>query len=292
MPHVAVATVLWPAIGSGLVQGCALALVAAGFTVIYRATGLINFANGQQLVFGGYIGWWLVTHQHFPFWLAALCAVLGGFLLGVAIERLVIGGVRKADLLPQVIVLFALAQALDGGFIDIFGAQAKATPAYAGQTAIVPGLNFSATDIVIICVTAGTLTLLGLLLYRTDIGARMRANADNEIGTRLVGINPRTMAMTAWGIGGAFASLSGAVIVPEHLLSPEIGSTFTFNAFAAVGIGGVGSVWGAVAGGLFVGVAEAVVATELNAGYESLVSVAVMIVVLTLRPTGLLGGRA
>lgn len=285
-------SVLVPTLGSGFVQGCVLALVAAGFTVIYRATKLVNFANGQQLVFGGYVGWYLASHTSLPFWVTAILVVLAGFGLGVVIERLVLGPVRNAPLLSQVIVLLALAQILDAAYLDIFGAEPRDSPSYAGQTSIVPKLNWSATDLVIIGVSIAALAALGLLLYRTDIGARMRANADNRMGAGLVGINPHRVALLAWGIGGALAALSGAVLAPKFLLSSAVGSTFTFNAFAAVTIGSVGSVSGAIAGGLFVGLAEALIAAEFNAGYEPLVSLAIMFIVLTIRPTGLLAREA
>jgi branched-chain amino acid transport system permease protein len=156
----------------------------------------------------------------------------------------------------------------------------------------VPGVNWSATDLVIIGSSLGALAVLAALLYATDIGARMRANADNRDGAGLVGINPKNVARLAWGIGGALAALSGAVLAPKFLLSIDAGSTFTFNAFAAVTIGSVGSVAGAIGGGLFVGLAEALVAAQWNAGYESLVSLGIMFVVLTIRPTGLLSRAA
>jgi branched-chain amino acid transport system permease protein len=279
-------------LGSGIVQGLAIALVAAGFTIIYNATKVVNFANGQIMVLGGYVGWFLYSSHQMPFPVAAAAAVGSGVALGVFSDRIVIGPLRNAGLLTQVIALLALTHVLDALYIQVFGAEAKNFPPYAQTLALVPGFNWSTMDLVIMATCIVVVGLLVLFLYETNLGTYMRATADNPIGASLVGINPRTVALAAWSIGGGLAALSGVLLIPKYLLAPNIGPNLTFDAFAAVVIGGFGSLTGAIAGALAIGVTEALVAGYFAAGYEPLVSLAVMLAVLTVRPTGLVGERA
>lgn len=282
----------WAVIGSGLVQGFAIALVAVSFTVIYNATRVVNFANGQLMVLGAYIGWLVYARAGLPFALAVPAALAGGVLLGIFADRVVIGPLRGATLLTQVIALLALAEVVEGSYLQVFGAERISFPPYAGMVAQVPGLNWSATDLVIMVTCALLILGLVLYLYRTDAGAIIRATADNPVGASLVGINPRRVALVAWGIGGALAALSGVLLVPKFILAPDIGPQLTFAAFAAVVLGGFGSLTGAVVGGLFIGLADALIAGMFAAGYEPLVSLVAMLLVLTIRPTGLVGERA
>lgn len=279
-------------LGSGIVQGLAIALVAAGFTIIYNATKVVNFANGQLMVLGGYVGWFLYSSHQMPFLVAVVGAIASGMLLGIFSDRLVIGPLRNATLLTQVIALLALTRVLDALYIQIFGAEAKSFPPYAQTLALVPGFNWSQMDLIIMATCIVVAGLLFLFLYKTNLGTYIRATADNPVGASLVGINPRTIALAAWGIGGGLAALSGVLLIPKYLLTPSIGPNLTFDAFAAVIIGGFGSLSGAIVGALAIGVGEALVAGYFAAGYEPLVSLAVMLAVLTIRPTGLIGERA
>lgn len=279
-------------LGSGVVQGFAIALVAVGFTVIYSATGVVNFANGQLMVLGGYVGWWALVAVKLPLPLVIVAAVLSGAALGILSDLIVIGPLRSSSLLVQVIALLALTYVLNAAYVAVFGAEAKTFPPYAPTTALVPGLNWSAMDLVIMASCTLIVGLLLAFLYLTDAGTSMRATADNRIGASIVGINPRRVARLAWGLGGGIAALSGVLIMPKLVLTVTTGPSLTFVAFAAVVLGGFGSLTGAVVGALLVGIANALVDGLFAAGYEPLVSLAVMLVVLTLRPSGLIGERA
>jgi branched-chain amino acid transport system permease protein len=133
--------------------------------------------------------------------------------------------------------------------------------------------------------------LLVLLLYRTPLGLLFRATADNALGASLLGVNPRRIAAASWLIGGGVTALGGILIFTKIVLVPSIGTTLTFNAFAAVVLGGFGSISGAILGGVLLGLAQAAVASTIGAGFEPLVSLIVMIAILRLRPTGLVGER-
>jgi branched-chain amino acid transport system permease protein len=285
-------TIFLPALGAGLVQGFALALVAVGFTVIYRSTRLLNFINGQQLLLGGYVTWKVDTATSVGFGVALVCGLVAGALGGLVIDRVVLGSVRRrGDLLIQTIALLAATEIADGLYQLVFGTNALNFPLYAPDTKIIPGLHLSETDLIIIGSTIAALLVLSAFLYLTNIGSKMRAVAENSTGAILVGIHPGRYVTAAWVIGGVLAALSGALLTPKYLLSPGVGATFTFDAFAAVAIGGLGSFTGAIVGGLVIAVAESIVAATFSGGYEAFVSLAVTVVVLAIKPTGLFGER-
>jgi branched-chain amino acid transport system permease protein len=278
-------------IGSALVQGFALILVATGFTVVYRATGVLNFATGEQLVLGGYAGYLLYDDAHVPFVVTVLLVIGIGAFAGAVIDRVVLGAMTRASVLTQVIVLLALSQALDAAYLEVFGPEPTNSVPYASTRAIVPGLNLSTLDLIVIGTSAVSLLALYLFLYTTSMGMWMRATASNRAGAGLVGINPRLISTVSWVIGGALTALAGCMILPKYVLTPTAGTTFTFSAFAAVTLGGFGSVIGAAVGSLLISLVDAVVGAELASGYEPLVALVTMLVVLALLPTGIIGER-
>lgn len=278
-------------IGDGLVQGISLGLVAVGFTLIYQASGIVNLANGVLMVLGGYLVWFFTTAWHWPFWLAAVAAVAAGAVAGVLCDLIIIGPVRRSPLLMQVIALLALSYVADNLYTLIFGPNAETVNPYAGTKAVVPYLGWSQLDIVIIAVSVAAIALLIAFLYRSDFGLRMRATADNSVGTVLCAINSRRVVRGAWAVGGALTTLAGALLLPKYVVSASVGDSITFQAFAAVVLGGFGSLTGALIGGIVVGVVDSVVASTIASGYDTLTNVVLMVLVLVARPSGLVGER-
>jgi branched-chain amino acid transport system permease protein len=282
---------VWVILGSGIVEGFILALVAVGFTIIYNGTQVVNFANGQMMIAGAYTVWYLAAVRHWELYLSIAAGVLVGAALGIVSDKLFIAPLRRAPLLSQVIMLLALANMLDGGFLQLFGPNTRNSPNYASSIGIVPFLNWSATDLTIVCATTLVVGLLVAFLFLTDRGTWMRAAANNPVGASLVGISPRSMTLAAWSIGGGLTALAGILIIPKLVLTPAEGPTLTFLGFAAVVLGGFGSLSGAIFGGLVIGIAQQLVAGWLSAGYEPLVSLIIMLLVLSVRPAGLFGDR-
>jgi branched-chain amino acid transport system permease protein len=196
---------------------------------------------------------------------------------------------QSASLLAQVIVLLAVTEVASAAFLQVFGPDAKAMDRYASRSPLVGALGWSGMDVVLMVVVAVLVIGLTFLLRRTTEGLRMRMVASNRRGALVVGVNPARVSAVAWTIGGGLAALSGALIFPTYLLIPTLGQQYTFDSFAAVVLGGFGSLPGAVLGGLLIGVVQAVVAEVFGAQYGAFVSLAVMLVVLLVRPSGLLG---
>jgi branched-chain amino acid transport system permease protein len=200
--------------------------------------------------------------------------------------------VRRASLFTQVMVLFALASIMDGTLVQVFGATTQNVAAYAPTNTIVPGFGWSWLDLIIMGTVTVVTVLLLLFFYTSDRGLDIRAAADNRAGAALVGINANTVALQAWMLGAGLTALAGVLVIPKLTLDVSVGDSITFLAFAAVVLGGLGSIWGAIVGGLVISIAQVVVASYFTAGYEPLVSLVVMLAVLTVKPTGLAGDAA
>jgi branched-chain amino acid transport system permease protein len=285
------APVSFAVLGSGILNGLVLALVAVGFTVIFNSTGIVNFANGEFMVVGAYVAYTVsVTHGLAYYW-AAVVGVAAGALMGLVTDRLVIGPVRRANLLVQILALLALSDVVDGALQQIYGGSAEIIPPYASTRKLVPKLDWSKFSLIIIVVTIIVLAAIFILVNKTSFGVSLRAVSDNSTGASLVGADPAKLASASWAIGGGAAALAGLLIIPTGSLEPTAGSTLTFLAFGAVVLGGFGSLTGALVGGLIIGILQAIVVGTISDGYGPFVSLAAMIIVLTVRPQGLLGAR-
>jgi branched-chain amino acid transport system permease protein len=280
------------AIGAGIVTGASLGLVAVGFTVVYRGTKVINFASGAQMLLGGYIGWELSTRSHLPYLLTAILVILAGGVSGLIAEWVGVALVRQSSQLVQVINLFAVSEAAAALYLTLFGPSTQAMRAYAGAGPIVGGVAWSAMDLILLGVTLGVVFGLAAFFRFTRLGLAMRCMASNPIGATTVGLNPRLLTGAAWFVGGSITALSGLLIFPTQLLDPSLGQTYLFDAFAAVALGGLGNLPGALLGGLILGVGQAVVGSTLGGTYTDFVSVVVLAAVILVRPTGLLGASA
>lgn len=277
------------AIGAGVVIGASLGLIAVGFTVVYRGTKVINFASGAQMLLGGYVGWELSTRSHLPYLATAILVVIAGGLSGLLAELIGVAPVRKSSQLVQVINLFAVSEASAALYLTLFGPSTEAMRPYATPTPVVSGIQWSAMDLILLGTTFAVGLGLAAFFRFTRLGLAMRCMASDPDGAAMIGLNPRALTGMAWFVGGAITALSGMLVFPTQLLDPGLGQTYLFDAFAAVALGGLGSIPGALIGGLVLGIAEAVVGSLLGGNYTDFVSVVVLGLVIVARPQGFLG---
>ncbi len=277
------------AIGAGIVTGASLGLVAVGFTVVYRGTKVINFASGAQMLLGGYVGWELSTNSHLPYLATAVLVVLAGGLSGLIAELVGVAPVRRSSQLVQVINLFAVSEAAAALYLTLFGPSTEDMRAYAGAAPLIGGIEWSAMDLILIGTTLAVVFGLAGFFRFTRLGLAMRCMASDPDGASMLGLNPRMLTGAAWFVGGGITALSGLLVFPTGLLDPNLGQIYLFDAFAAVALGGLGSLPGALLGGLVLGVAQAVVGSVLGGSYTDFVSIVVLGAVILVRPQGLLG---
>jgi branched-chain amino acid transport system permease protein len=273
---------------SGLAAGSIYASLALALVMIYRATDLVNFAQGEMAMFSTYIAWTLVN-AGLPFWLAFLITLAASFLGGMIIERVVIRPVENAPVLAAVVVTI--------GLLLIFNSVAGWIYSYTVQDFPSPfpdrpvfGALMTTRDLGVIGVTLLMLVLLFAFFRYTPIGLAMRAAAQNPASARLCGIRVGRMLAIGWGLAAMIGATAGVMVAPVLFLDPNMMGGVLIYAFAGALLGGITSPIGAVVGGLIVGVTENLVGTYLIASQLKLtVAFALIILVLVFRPNGLFG---
>ncbi len=273
---------------SGLATGAIYASVALALVMIYRATDLVNFAQGEMAMFSTYIAWTLVN-AGLPFWLAFLITLVVSFIGGMVIERVLIRPVENAPVLAAVVVTIGLLLIFNSvaGWIYSYTVQDFPSPF---PDRPVSGALMTTRDLGVIAVTLVMLVLLFAFFRFTSTGLAMRAAAQNPQSARLCGIPVGRMLAIGWGLAAAIGATAGVMVAPVLFLDPNMMGGVLIYAFAGALLGGITSPVGAVAGGLIVGVTENLVGTYLIASQLKLtVAFALIILVLVFRPNGLFG---
>ncbi|HEX3465156.1 MAG TPA: branched-chain amino acid ABC transporter permease [Candidatus Elarobacter sp.] len=277
---------------SGLATGSIFASLALALVLIYRAMGIINFAQGEMAMFTTYIAWQLVQ-LGLPIWLAFGATLVIAFAGGVALERIVIRPVERANQLTIVIVTLGLFIAFNGLAGWFWGYIVKSFPTPFPTSPIqVGGIGFSAQDLGIIVVSLLTLGLITLFFQKTKLGLAMRAAALYPEQSRVMGIRVGWMLALGWGLAAVVGAVAGIMIAPVTFLDPNMMQSVIVYAFASAVLGGIESPVGAVVGGLVLGVVINLLGTYVEfIGNELRLAAALAIIVLVLmvKPSGLFG---
>ena len=277
---------------NGLATGSIFASVALALVLIYRAMGIINFAQGEMAMFTTYIAWQLVT-LGFPMWAAFAITILVAFVGGVALERIVIRPVERAPELTLVIVTLGLFITFNGLAGWFWGYIVKPFPTPFPTSPIqIGGVGFSAQDIGIIVVSLITLGLITLFFQKTKLGLAMKAAALYPEQSRVLGIRVGWMLALGWGLAAVVGAVAGIMIAPVVFLDPNMMQSVIVYAFASAVLGGIESPIGAVVGGLILGVVLNLLGTYVDFIGNELrlaAALAIIVVVLMVRPSGLFG---
>jgi branched-chain amino acid transport system permease protein len=277
---------------SGLATGGIYASLALALVLIYRATRVINFAQGEMGMFSTFIALWLIE-SGWPYW-GAFFATLGlAFVGGVLVERVVIRPIERAPVVTVVIVTVGLLIGLNGAAFWIWGGETRAFPSAFSTRAIhVGGVAFSIQDLGVIGVSLAAVLLLYLFFRFTKAGLGLRAAALNPEASRLVGVRVGWMLALGWGLASVLGAVSGMMVAPLVFLDPNMMRSVLLYALAAAILGGLDSPIGAVVGGLALGVGLNLVSTYVNFVGDELklpVAFVVILAVLLVKPTGLFG---
>jgi branched-chain amino acid transport system permease protein len=273
---------------SGIAVGGIYAIVALALVVIYQATHHVNFAQGEMATFSTYIALELI-HDGVPYWAAFVMTVAGSFLIGVAIQSLLMQRLRDAPVLSSVgvfIGLLLIFNALCGWIWDF---TIKSFPSPFKGRPVLGGL-LSAQELGSTAVTLVVLTVVYVFFRYTSLGLAMRAAAYNPVSSRLVGIRVDRMLALGWGLAAAIGAIAGMMVAPIVFLDPNMMTGILLYAFAGALLGGIENPAGAVVGGFAVGVIENLGGAYL-VGAELKLTLALLIIVgvLLVRPSGLLG---
>ena len=277
---------------SGLATGGIYASLALALVMIYQATDVVNFAQGEMAMFSTYLCWSLLQ-AGLPYWAAFFATLVIAFVGGVLIERIVIRPVENAPILTIVIVCIGLLVILNSVAGWIYSYIQKPFPSpFPSKPIKLGNIVFGTHDLGEIGITLVVLLLLFLFFRYTTLGLAMRAAAQNPMSSRLVGIRVGWMLALGWGLAAAFGAVAGMMIAPIVFLDPNMMVGIQIYAFAAATVGGFTSPLGAVVGGLLVGVTENLVGTYVSfigTELKLTVALAMIIIVLLVRPSGLFG---
>lgn len=280
-------------LANGMANGCLYILVAMGFNIIYNSTGIINFAQGEFSMFGGLFAYALAVSAGLPIPLAALLAVLATAAVGGAMERLMIYPLRRAGVLTAIIATVGASIFFKSLGRVFWPSEAYKVPEFTPGTFRLPGATVSKQFLWVTGLTVVCVALVYLFFSRTRAGKAMRACSVNRQAATLVGINVSRMSLYSFILAAALGGAAGMISAP--FASYGMGLEMGIKGFTASVVGGLGNTFGAVVGGLVLGLLEELIPGFLNVvlgistGYKGAVSAIILIAVLLLRPQGLLG---
>lgn len=274
----------------GVSLGAIYALVAMGFSLVYRTMGLVNFAHGNVVTVGAYLASTFYLSTRLPFAVAMVVAIVVTGLIGVVIER-VLRPLENKDFDLMLIGTIGFGIVLDALVILVWGATGRAVPSPVRAAPLeVFGLRIRTYDLIVLAVAAVAMTLLMLFLSRTKRGAAMQAVAMDHEAATAVGIHVGRSNAIAFVIGAGLAALAGGLVGPLLYVSPAMGGALGIKGFAGAVLGGFGNIPGAIIGGLAIGVLDSFAAGHFQ-GYSELVTFLVFTVIIMVRPTGIFGER-
>jgi len=274
---------------SGLTVGAVYALVALGFTLIYNASDVINFAQGEFVMLGGMTTVFLGL-AGVPVPLAAVIAIIVTIAIGLALHRFAIEPARGASAVALIMITIGASIFLRGAAQVVFDKRFHSLPHWFGADPIrVGGAAILPQSLVVLAGAAIIVVLLWVFIDRTLLGKAVIATAANRLAARLVGINTRKIVGLSFAVSAAIGAIAGIFVTPITLTSSEVGTMLALKGFAAAMLGGIGSALGAVVGGLVLGMLEAFSAGYLSSQYKDAIAFLVILAVLFAMPQGLLG---
>ncbi len=275
---------------NGLQSGSIYALVALGYSMVYGIILLLNFAHGDIIMIGAYVVFYAMTSFSLPPLVAVLLAVIACTLLGALIEKVAYTPLRSAPRLSLLITAIGVSFLLENGAQLVFGAGAKNVPSFIDGGVQIGDVYLSYVSVVTILVSVASMVVLTFLVQKTKLGKAMRAVSEDMGAAQLMGISlNRTISFT-FAVGSALAGIGSVLYICAYgQASPTMGSMLGLKAFVAAVLGGIGSIPGAMIGGFVIGLLEALVTAVGLSTWKDGVVFAVLIVVLLVKPTGILG---
>ncbi len=283
-----VSTLIW-----GVAVGCIYMLLASGLNIIFGVMKLVNFAHGQFLMIGAYLTWTFTVALGLNAYLAILVSMAIVAVLGVAIERLTFRRVLGTEKLNEIFVSLGLIYIFENAALLLWGDQSQQikSPFEGLSLNLMQSVSITYDRVIAIIVVAGVLVGFGLLLWKTKIGLAMRATSQINRTAMLMGINVERIYIISFALGSALAAVAGGLYGIIFSFNSQSGAMPTIIAFAIIILGGLGSIRGAIVGGLLYGITERMANLFFGDVWSSAVAFILLIVVLIIRPNGLFGQK-
>jgi len=280
-------TLLW-----GVANGCIYILLATGLNIIFGVMKLVNFAHGQLLMIGAYVAFAAVTAFGLNAYVAILVAIVAVALIGAGLERLTFRRVLGTDKLNEIFVSLGLIYVIENIAVLLWGNKYKQIQSpFQGLRLSLGEVSIGYDRLLAISVVIVILVALFILIKKTKIGLAMRATSQKSETSMLMGVNIEKVYIFTFALGAALAAAAGALYGIIFPFYPGIGALPTIKAFAIIILGGLGSIPGAVIGGLLYGIAENTAVYFLGGIWQDAIAFALLIIVLVIRPTGLFGEK-
>ncbi|HET8745857.1 MAG TPA: branched-chain amino acid ABC transporter permease [Ramlibacter sp.] len=278
---------------SGIAQGCIYGLIALGFVLIYKATETVSFAQGELMMLGAFFGLAAMGTMGFPFWVAVPVAIAAMAVFGLLLEMVVIRPILGQPAFSIVMLTIGIGYVARGlvTMLPGIGTETHTLPVpYKDQTWQLAGLVLNVEQMVVIAATAVLCALLYAVFRYTKVGIAMQAASQNQLAAWYMGIPVKRLNTLAWGLATAVAAVAGLLLAPITFVHANMGF-IGLKAFPAAVVGGFGSLPGAIAGGLVIGVVESLSGFYLPEGFKDTAPYIVVLVMLAVLPNGLFGER-
>jgi len=272
---------------NGLTLGSIYGLVALGLTLVYGILHVPNFAHGALYMVGAYVSYITMVDFGVNYWVAMLLAAVAVALLAVLCERLVFNPLRHAPPIHDKIAAIGIMLFLEALVQMQWGAEFRRMPTPYTEILDIAGMTIPAQRVLIIAGAFSLMAVLHLFLKKTMTGSTIVAMAQNREGAFLVGIDANRVAMMTFAISGALAAVGATLFAPINLVYPAMGHLLIMKAFVIIILGGMGSIPGAIVGGLIIGFAEAFGGFYISTDYKDIIAFALLVVILSIKPTGL-----
>ena len=277
---------------SGVTVGAVYALVALGFTIIYNASDVVNFAQGEFVMLGGMIT--VFAHMAgLPLPLAALIAIAGTAAVGVALNKLAIEPARGAPVVSLIIITIGASIFIRGVAQLVFDKQLHRFPAFSGDTPIqILGATILPQTLWVLAGAVAVFVGLWVFFTKTLTGRAVLATSNNRLAAQLVGINTNWVMTLSFALSAAIGALAGVLVTPITNISYDVGIAYALKGFAAAMLGGMGNPIGALVGGILLGLIEALTAGYISSVYKDAAAFVVILVVLFVMPNGIFGRKS
>lgn len=277
---------------NGLIIGSTYSLMGIGLTLVFGIMRVVNFAHGEFYMLGAFIAYFSFTFMGLPFPVAVTLAVAAVMVLAWLCDQCLLRPVRDKDILVPMLILIGISIMLQNFAIVAFGSEPKTMPApFPPTTVELGGVFISLPRLVLAGISVGVIAALSYVLKATNVGRAMRATWQDAETAALMGVNINRVYGLTFTVGCGLAAAAGSALAPIFWVYPTMGELAVLKSFAIVILGGLGSVAGAIYGGLLLGLAESLGAGYISAEYKDAVGFLVIIIVLLLRPYGLFGRR-
>jgi branched-chain amino acid transport system permease protein len=279
---------------NGLIIGIVYSLVAVGLSLIYGVMKIVNFAHGEFYMLGAYFYYYLVVALGIkPVAMLGILPIMAA--VGILVERLLLSPLQRTDFERSneypIIITFGLSITLVNLAVLVFSPYTKSPPPFLGGTVPIGPIFVSSDRLLSALVATIAITILYLIINKTKVGMALRATALNKDAASIFGVNTRAIFMISWAAAALLAGLAGALLSPIFLISPSMGSVPSLKSYVILVLGGLGSIKGAFAGSIILGVVESLASAYISDAYRDAYGFAILILILLFRPQGIFGER-